>query len=109
MFGVPSGALASLATRGCALKLVLRSIRWQRSGIFEAFYKDMTRWSFTFQMSAYITRVGSVEDAMSKASSTRRFIGERSWCSDAYVFEPLLYRDGHISEMEHHAYQEWWR
>ncbi|KAJ1492551.1 P-loop containing nucleoside triphosphate hydrolase protein [Baffinella frigidus] len=83
--------------------------RWEKSGIFKAFYGNMTRWSFTFQMSAYITRVKSVEESMASRAETSRFIGERSWCSDAYVFEPLLYRDGHISDMEHQAYQEWWR
>jgi hypothetical protein len=36
---------------------------------------------------------------------THTHIGERSWCADAYVFEPLLHDDGHISALEHATYQ----
>jgi deoxyadenosine/deoxycytidine kinase len=28
--------------------------------------------------------------------------------ADAYVFERLLRKDGHINDVEHAAYQEWW-
>lgn len=86
--------------------------KWQETGIFEAFYKDMTRWSFTFQLAAFVSRVQAAEKALEFADSARRItslIGERSWCADAYVFEPLLHRDGHISGCEHATYQDWWR
>jgi hypothetical protein len=61
----------------------------------------MNRWSYTFQTSAFVTRVKAVEDALSSNPSTRDFIGERSWFADAYVFERLLHKDGHISQVEH--------
>jgi len=82
--------------------------KWQETGIFEAFYKDMTRWSFTFQVAAFISRVQAAEEAL-KDKEAHAVIGERSWCADAYVFEPLLHRDGHISKIEHATYQDWWR
>jgi len=82
--------------------------KWQETGIFEAFYKDMTRWSFTFQVAAFVSRVQAAEEAL-KDHSAQAVIGERSWCADAYVFEPLLHRDGHISQIEHATYQDWWR
>jgi len=99
--------------------------KWQETGIFEAFYKDMTRWSFTFQMAAFVSRVEAAEKALEEAAleqaetrkkngdsdktKTKSLIGERSWCADAYVFEPLLHRDGHINKLEHATYQDWWR
>ena len=88
--------------------------KWQETGIFEAFYKDMGRWSFTFQMAAFVSRVQAAEEALQSAAadpdrSLTSLIGERSWCADAHVFEPLLHRDGHISALEHATYQDWWR
>ncbi|EKX35077.1 hypothetical protein GUITHDRAFT_57327, partial [Guillardia theta CCMP2712] len=84
---------------------------WQDNGIFEAFYKDMSRWSFTFQIAAFTTRVKSVEEAISSTSSSSSpwMVGERSWFADSYVFEPLLHRDGHLNNMEHDSYKLWWQ
>ena len=59
--------------------------RWQETGIFEAFYKDMTRWSFTFQMAAFVSRVQAAEKALKDASDSddparvTSLVGERSW------------------------------
>ena len=87
--------------------------KWEETGIFEAFYKDMPRWSFTFQLAAFVSRVQAAEDALAQAEAAGapapRLIAERSWCADAYVFEPLLHRDGHVSDLEHTTYSEWWR
>eukprot|EP00960_Hanusia_phi_P034327 750995-Hanusia_phi.AAC.2 len=88
---------------------------WQENGIFEAFYKDMSRWSFTFQIAAFTTRVNSVESALvsssssSPSSSLPWMVGERSWFADSYVFEPLLHRDGHLNHIEHENYRQWWQ
>lgn len=103
-----STLLARLEQRGVAV--IPEPLQaWQDSGIFAAFYGDMKRWSYTFQTSAFVTRVKAVEDALADKPSVRDFVGERSWFADAYVFERLLRKDGHINDVEHAAYEEWWQ
>ncbi len=52
-------------------------------------------------MQAFISRVKSIEQAFAYHENVAHFIGERSWFADSFVFEPLLHRDGHISDIEH--------
>lgn len=73
-----STLLAKLEERGVAV--IPEPLKaWQDSGIFAAFYGDMKRWSYTFQTSAFVTRVKAVEDALADKPTTRDFVGERSW------------------------------
>lgn len=78
-----STLLAKLEERGVAV--IPEPLKaWQDSGIFAAFYGDMKRWSYTFQTSAFVTRVKAVEDALAEKPSTRDFVGERSWFAGYY-------------------------
>jgi deoxyadenosine/deoxycytidine kinase len=73
--------------------------------ILEKFYKDQKRWSYSFQMNAFITRS---KEIMANDVNTNIIIMERSVLTDRNVFATLLYESGNISEMEWKLYNEWY-
>ena len=71
--------------------------------ILDKFYKDQKRWSYSFQMNAFITRSKEILDHSDK----KLVIVERSVLTDRNVFAKLLFNDSKISEMEWKLYNEW--
>lgn len=88
--------------------------------ILEKFYSDRTRWSYTFQNVAFLTRFMNIqksiqmaiEEHISKASLEKKskivIITERCLLTDRYVFARMLYDDGSITELEWNLYLMWY-
>ena len=74
------------------------------SNILEKFYKDQERWSYSFQMNAFITRAKSIIEANPAENIV---IVERSVLTDRNVFANLLKESGKISDMEWELYNQW--
>ncbi len=72
--------------------------------ILGKFYEDQERWSYSFQMHAFITRS---KDILRQNTDENVIIIERSVLTDCNVFAKLLYNSGKISEMEWQLYNEW--
>jgi deoxyadenosine/deoxycytidine kinase len=72
--------------------------------ILGKFYENQERWSYSFQMHAFITRS---KDILRQNTDENVIIIERSVLTDCNVFAKLLYNSGKISEMEWQLYNEW--
>jgi|GEM_PF-178859 len=84
--------------------------RWQNingDNLLNHFYKNTSRWAYTFQCYAFITRVWEQQQA-AKNSFSDIHILERSVYSDRYCFTNVLYANGNISDLEWSLYKEWW-
>ena len=76
--------------------------RWQTgfaSNLLEAFYHDMARWSFTFQILAFITRAKTWQEVLARTNHSRVVL-ERSIFTDRHVFATSMHRIGAMSETE---------
>ena len=69
------------------------------------FYKDTKKYSFAFQMMAYISRLVLLRDAIEKGYDV--IVVERSMFTDKMVFAKMLYDDGNIEEVEYQIYNKW--
>lgn len=74
--------------------------------ILELFYENKEKYSFTFQILAYITRLRKVLDVI-KNSKDKVVIMERSIYTDKFVFAKMLYDGGFIKEIEWKTYNYW--
>jgi len=74
--------------------------------ILGLFYKDTSRWAYTFQNLAYITRMMKIEDAI-RSSDDIVFL-DRSLGTDRNVFEKMLHDDNILDEVEHNMYNLWY-
>jgi len=84
--------------------------RWQNingENLLEMFYKDPSRWAYTFQTYAFNTRIWAQQAAL-KHSTSFIHILERSVYSDRYCFSDVLHESGNISNLEWAVYKEWW-
>tara|TARA_B100000035_G_C21022214_1_gene564543 strand:- start:1411 stop:2106 length:696 start_codon:yes stop_codon:yes gene_type:complete len=87
--------------------------------ILSKFYKDSEKYSFPFQMMAFITRYNKLKDAYLKAKEmieknkhlpdfkTPIIITERSLYTDKYVFAQMLYDDNKMEEINYIIYNKW--
>ena len=71
--------------------------------ILDKFYKNQKRWSYSFQMNAFITRSKDILEHSDK----KLLILERSVLTDRNVFAKLLFKDKKISTLEWKLYNEW--
>lgn len=71
--------------------------------ILDKFYKNQERWSYSFQMNAFITRAKDILECQDK----KLIILERSVLTDRNVFAKLLFKDKKISTLEWKLYNEW--
>jgi deoxyadenosine/deoxycytidine kinase len=72
--------------------------------ILDYFYKDQLRWSYSFQMNAFITRMKQIEQYADKNVIV---VCERCVYTDRNVFASLLKESGKINTMEWKLYDEW--
>lgn len=85
--------------------------RWQNvagsgENLFDHFYKDPSRWAYTFQSYAFITRV--LEQEMHACIDTYQVqVLERSVFSDRYCFAKNCYEMGSMTKLEWTLYNEW--
>ena len=70
--------------------------------ILHYFYKDIKRWSYTFQMNAFITRSKIIEQ-----HKNEDFIMERSVFSDKNCFAINCYENKLLSDIEWKLYNQW--
>lgn len=75
--------------------------------ILEKYYKDKLRYSFSFQMMAYITRLSQIKNCIENSPDETIIITERCLYTDRYVFAKMLYDTGFIEEIEYTIYIRW--
>lgn len=73
--------------------------------IIELFYSDQTKYSFAFQMMAYISRLSIIKKALQENYDI--IISERSLNTDKNVFAKMLYDAGNMNEVEYQVYLKW--
>ena len=74
--------------------------------ILSKFYENQEKYSFSFQMMAYISRLALLKDAIKKNPGAI-IVTERCLETDRYVFEKMLYDSRKIEEVEHKIYLKW--
>ena len=74
------------------------------TNILGKFYDDLGRWSFDFEVMAFVTRKKQLLDAIADPSSA--VILERSLYTDRRTFALNLYRTGLITEMQWKIYDD---
>jgi deoxyguanosine kinase len=74
--------------------------------MLEKFYKDQEKYSFPFQMMAYITRLSILHQAIN-ANPDAIIITERSLFTDKEVFAKMLYDQKKIEYVNYQIYLNW--
>ena len=74
--------------------------------MLEKFYQDQEKYSFPFQMMAYISRLALLKEAVQK-NPNAIIITERSLYTDKHVFAKMLYECGKIEHVNYQIYQTW--
>lgn len=74
--------------------------------MLEKFYGNQERYSFSFQMMAYISRLATIREATRKNPGCV-FISERCLHTDKYVFAKMLYDDNKIESVDYQIYNKW--
>lgn len=74
--------------------------------ILELFYNDKEKYSFAFQILAYITRLRKLLEALD-GPIEKTIICERSIFTDKFVFAKMLYQQNFINEIEWKSYNYW--
>jgi deoxyadenosine/deoxycytidine kinase len=77
--------------------------------MLEKFYANQEKYSFPFQMMAYISRLSLLKDALAERSLIRKtiIITERSLYTDKYVFAKMLYENGKMEDVNYQIYCKW--
>jgi len=78
----------------------------ENENVIECFYKDRQKYSFAFQMMAFISRLSQLKTTI-KENPNCIIITERSVYTDKYIFAKMLYDDGLIDEIEYQIYNKW--
>ena len=74
--------------------------------ILEKFYGNTEKYSFSFQMMAYITRLNMLKTAVKKNPNSI-IITERCLYTDKFVFAKMLYDQKQINPYEYQIYNKW--
>ena len=84
--------------------------------ILEKFYTDQDKYSFSFQMMAYVSRIKVLRDTLrdkkqdpnKKENKTNNYIiTERSLYTDKMVFAKMLFDNGKIEDVNYQIYLNW--
>lgn len=75
--------------------------------MLQKFYEDQKKYSFSFQMMAYITRLAMMKSAIEKNPEAIIFVSERSLYTDKHVFAKMLYDMKNIEEVNYQIYTTW--
>ena len=73
--------------------------------MLQKFYEDPKKYSFSFQMMAYISRLSILVKAQS--SNPSYIITERCLLTDKFIFAKMLYDEGKIERVEYEIYNKW--
>ena len=74
--------------------------------ILTKFYRDQKKYSFSFQMMAYISRLSKLKKIIRKNHNSI-IVTERSVLTDKNVFAKMLYDDDKIEEVNYIIYLKW--
>lgn len=74
--------------------------------MLEKFYGNQEKYSFSFQMMAYISRLATIRKAVHENPNCV-FISERCLHTDKYVFAKMLYDDKKIESVDYQIYNKW--
>lgn len=74
--------------------------------ILQKFYEDQEKYSFAFQMMAYISRLSLLKRTIDE-NPGKIIITERCLNTDRYVFAKMLYDSGKIEDIEYSIYLKW--
>lgn len=86
---------------------IWESIKDKDGNLLEHFYNDPYKYSFCFQMTAYISRLIMLKDAIKSLEPGGTIITERCVFSDFNVFAKMLYNSGKINSIEIECYKKW--
>jgi len=86
---------------------IWETIRDSEGNILEHFYDDPYKYSYCFQMTAYISRLVLVKEALKKLGPDGTIITERCVFSDYNVFTKMLHDSGKINKVEYESYKLW--
>jgi deoxyadenosine/deoxycytidine kinase len=79
--------------------------------MLEKFYTDQEKYSFSFQMMAYVSRIKELrnilKEKMRNSPNPFIIITERSLCTDKMVFAKMLYDDHKIEYVNYQIYLNW--
>jgi len=70
------------------------------------FYTDQSKYAFTFQMMAYISRLSILRKNV-RENPGKILISERSLYTDKHVFCQMLYDQGKMESVEYQIYNKW--
>jgi len=109
--GAGKTSLGNLLKDSTAFEFLEEPVDMWRDGfannLFEMFYKDMDRWSFTFQIMAFTTRAKTWSEILAKVQG-EQIVLERSIFTDRNVFAKNLYAQGAMNDSEWELYQQLW-
>jgi deoxyadenosine/deoxycytidine kinase len=74
--------------------------------MLQKFYEDQEKYSFPFQMMAYISRLNLLKTTVEKNPGAI-IISERSLYTDKFVFAKMLYESGKIEDVNYQIYNKW--
>jgi deoxyadenosine/deoxycytidine kinase len=74
--------------------------------MLQKFYADQEKYSFPFQMMAYISRLALLKEAI-RLNPNETIITERSLYTDKYVFAKMLYDQEKIEDVNYQIYCKW--
>ena len=74
--------------------------------MLEKFYENQVKYSFAFQMMAYISRLSILKKCIDE-NPDFIIITERCLNTDRYVFAKMLFDDGKIEDVEYQIYLNW--
>ena len=77
--------------------------------ILEKFYADQEKYSFAFQMMAYVSRLNVLREALKNLDPDKKYVifTERSLNTDRYVFAKMLYETCKMEEVCYNIYLRW--
>ena len=80
--------------------------------ILEKFYADQEKYSFSFQMMAYVSRIKELRDVVQEKQQRTPLnhfivISERSLHTDKMVFAKMLFDAGKIEDVNYQIYLNW--
>ena len=74
--------------------------------MLQKFYENQEKYSFPFQMMAYISRLKLLKETVEKYPNAI-IISERSLYTDKYVFAKMLYETNKIEDVNYQIYCKW--
>ena len=113
--------LESLRTRLPFVKVLLEPVgEWistknsEGKSILQLFYEDKKRWSMTFQLYAFLSRLEDMKRLLKECEKAEVAEGEpyiilteRSVLTDRFVFAEMLHKQGFLDELEWNLYLKW--